>query len=123
MWRKWAGLPGLDLGYRIENKSRSNALKSEIESNDEFAELLNECHSEDHKLFDYGQNVIFPRQKDEYGSDLSLDCEEFEKVRKKSPDLSNVLTGYSGRLKRNCIYRVGIQKVGKKPKVSAADKS
>ena len=121
MWRKWAGLPGFDLGYRIENKARSNTLKSEIESNDQYTELLEEYHVEDRKLFDYARNVIFQRQKDEYGAELALDCDEFEKVRKDAPDLRRVLTEYSGRLKRNCIYRVGIRKVGKKPKVSGFD--
>ena len=110
MWKRWVGLPDLDVGYRIENKAVSNSLQKDINSEVTFKDLLESCHTEDRKLFDYALGTIFERQRDEYGSGLLTDLEEFESRQQEIATNKNLKTTLS-RLKRNCIYRVGVRKV------------
>lgn len=107
LWKKWTGISDLDLSYQSTNTAKSNRIKNEILETPEYIELIQECHTEDQKLYDYIQSEIYPRQVQSYGDSLAHDLQEFQ-ARQESATNSS-WESVIGKLKRNLIFRPGTQ--------------
>lgn len=107
LWKKWTGIADLDLSYQSTNKAKSNQIKNQILETPGYRELIQECHTEDQKLYDYIQNEIYPRQMTSYGDSLENDLREFNVQQKTATNSS--WAAVVGKLKRNLIFRPGTQ--------------
>lgn len=116
LWRRWTGLPELDLAYVPVNRARSNEIRDRIDADDLSREVLEECHVEDRKLYDHVRDVLFPKQLETFTGNLGEELAELE-TRKAGFDGSENWNSRLGRLHRNAVYRVGLRKIAKNPKV------
>lgn len=107
LWKHWTGLPNLDVSYRAVNVARSNRLKQQLLSEQRNRELLEECHTEDLKLFRYVVEEVYPRQQKEFGESLSSQLEQFEASLASASNWS--WTALLGQAKRNLIFRPGVR--------------
>jgi len=107
LWNKWTGISGLDLTYQSTNKAKSNQIKSQILNTPGYPELIQECHTQDQKLYEYVRDNVFPRQIHNYGDSLKNDLQEFT-LRQESASNSS-WGSVIGKVKRNLIFRPGTQ--------------
>ncbi|MDG2389678.1 MAG: sulfotransferase family 2 domain-containing protein [Planctomycetaceae bacterium] len=107
LWRQWTELQNLNLNYIYKNKARSSILKNAVLELPHAIELIHEHNREDQKLFDYVCNVIYPRQKSNYGSGLEFDLKKYQSSKSSLPIIS--LQSIAGCAKRRMVYKPGIR--------------
>lgn len=107
LWKKWTGLPDLDLIYLPKNIAKSYSTKDKILNDPEAMGFIREQNQEDLKLFEYIRENVYPRQKADYGETLAHDLAEYEQELKNGSNLS--FAALMGCAKRHLIYKRGLR--------------
>lgn len=110
LWRHWVGLAEADLNYQTVNKRKVSESEVKKDTAPKTIEMIREFHQEDQKLYDYVSETVFPQQIEKWGNQLDEELAQFERDQKQNPSNKNVRSQL-GRLKRNCLYRIGVRKV------------
>ena len=108
LWKRWTGLPDLDIRYVTVNEARDNTVRDTILANDSYVEKLHQSHREDQKLYDWVASELYPRQKRDFGPELETGLQSFLASQETLTDNQN-LQAKLGRLKRNSLYRLGVR--------------
>ncbi len=103
LWKRWTGMPQIDLSYRSVNVARSNAVRMQVLSDDRNRGLIRALHRQDAKLYRYVVEELYPRQVADYGESLQDDVRSFERALARGTNSSWV--GLLGKVKRNLIYK------------------
>ena len=103
LWKRWTGIPHLDVRYRSVNVARSNSVRKSVLSDDSNRGLIRDLHRQDAKLYRYVVEELYPRQVAAYGETLQADVRSFERALATGTNSSWV--GLLGKAKRNLVYK------------------